>query len=105
MSMTHNGKESTSRVLMEDQGWVNSMLRITRIKRKLIGGESLIQRNKIFLIHGTEGCLGRVNTNRDPFPSLLSTDTLPPWASMMCFTMERPSPVPPNSRDRASSTR
>lgn len=40
-----------------------------------------------------------------PLGLLPSTQTCPPWASTMCFTMARPSPVPPSSRERALSTR
>jgi hypothetical protein len=40
-----------------------------------------------------------------PTPSSLSADTRPPWASTRCFTMARPSPVPPWSRERAGSER
>ena len=40
-----------------------------------------------------------------PTPSSLSAETRPPWASTRCFTMARPSPVPPWSRERAGSER
>ena len=36
---------------------------------------------------------------------VLSTLTRPPIASTRCLTMERPSPVPPNSRERPASAR
>src|SRR6267143_450320 len=35
----------------------------------------------------------------------LSALIAPPWLSMACFTMDRPNPVPPDSRARALSTR
>ena len=38
-------------------------------------------------------------------PSSLATRTTPPWFSATCFTIARPSPVPPVSRERARSTR
>ncbi len=47
----------------------------------------------------------RVKEKVDPFPGVLSTETLPPWSWTMCLTMARPSPVPPCSRLRAASTR
>lgn len=40
-----------------------------------------------------------------PFPGALSTRTSPPCACTTFFTIARPSPVPPCSRDRALSTR
>lgn len=45
----------------------------------------------------------RVNTNLNPPPALLVTEILPPWNWTACFTMERPSPVPPIRRDRPLS--
>jgi hypothetical protein len=49
--------------------------------------------------------LVNVKKNVDPWPMALSTRTLPPWFSTMCFTMAKPRPVPPVSRERALSTR
>jgi exopolyphosphatase / guanosine-5'-triphosphate,3'-diphosphate pyrophosphatase len=49
--------------------------------------------------------LGSVKVKAAPLPSSLSTDTAPPMASTRCLTMERPSPVPPTSRERPESTR
>lgn len=46
-----------------------------------------------------------VNENVVPWLSLLSTSTVPPMASTKCLTIERPSPVPPTSRERPASTR
>ena len=46
-----------------------------------------------------------VNVNVLPFPGALSTPMVPPCASTMCFTIARPSPVPPTSRDRSRSMR
>jgi hypothetical protein len=40
-----------------------------------------------------------------PTPGVLSTETEPPWACTMCFTIESPRPVPPSLRLRALSTR
>lgn len=48
---------------------------------------------------------GNSRTKRAPRPSSDSTRTDPPWRRMRCFTIERPSPVPPISFDRAPSTR
>jgi phosphate/sulfate permease len=48
---------------------------------------------------------GRWTTNRLPLGVLPSTQTCPLWASTICLTMARPSPVPPSSRERALSTR
>jgi len=50
-------------------------------------------------------CIGSRTVKVDPTFSSLSTSTVPPCALTMCFTMERPSPVPPVSRERARSTR
>ena len=38
--------------------------------------------------------IGSVNINFAPLPSSLSTHTLPPWCSIMFFTIGSPSPVP-----------
>src|ERR1700687_4357568 len=40
-----------------------------------------------------------------PDPTTLSALTDPPWASTRCFTIARPSPVPPASRERPLSAR
>ena len=48
---------------------------------------------------------GRLKAKVVPFSSSLLTATLPPCSSTMCFTMLRPSPVPPLSRERPLSTR
>ena len=44
-------------------------------------------------------------TNRVPTPRRLSAWRVPSCDSTICFTMERPSPVPPSSRDLPLSTR
>src|SRR5580692_2595125 len=41
----------------------------------------------------------------DPLFSALSTETVPLWALQMALTMASPSPVPPDSRERALSVR
>ena len=41
----------------------------------------------------------------EPFPTSLVTEISPPMLWVRCFTMARPSPVPPRSRERALSTR
>lgn len=48
---------------------------------------------------------GNLQIKVAPCPSVLSTEIPPPWRCMICFTMARPSPVPPISRERALSTR
>ncbi len=48
---------------------------------------------------------GSRTSNRVPCPNSLVTTTRPPWFSATCLTIDRPSPVPPVSRDRARSTR
>ena len=40
-----------------------------------------------------------------PCPISLRTSTVPPCASTSVFTMDSPRPAPPNSRERALSTR
>jgi hypothetical protein len=47
--------------------------------------------------------IGSVNENVEPFPTSVLTDTSPPCASTMLFTMFSPSPRP-CSRERASFT-
>ena len=37
---------------------------------------------------------GRVKMNSEPTPAVLITSMFSPWAWMISFTMERPSPVP-----------
>ena len=44
---------------------------------------------------------GRQTRNVAPDPGVLSTETRPPWASTIFFTIESPSPVPPASRERS----
>ncbi len=48
---------------------------------------------------------GRSTRNVVPRPTSLSTSTAPPIDSTRCFTIARPSPVPPWSRERPASTR
>jgi hypothetical protein len=48
---------------------------------------------------------GSVTVNLDPLFNWLSTETVPCICSITCFTIERPKPVPPTSRERALSTR
>ncbi len=48
---------------------------------------------------------GSVKQNRLPTPSSLSTHICPRCDSTICFAIASPSPVPPESRDRALSTR
>ena len=50
-------------------------------------------------------CAGSCTTKRLPWGTLPSTQTCPLWASTICFTIARPRPVPPSSRERALSTR
>jgi hypothetical protein len=49
--------------------------------------------------------VGRVNRKVEPWARSLSARMEPPWANMMCLAMARPRPVPPDSRERALSTR
>jgi len=48
---------------------------------------------------------GRLKRKVEPLPGVLSTPTSPPMASTRFFTMDRPRPVPPISRERPGSTR
>jgi len=49
----------------------------------------------------SSGCsLFKVTPNFVPTPGVLSTRTKPPMASTECFTIDRPRPVPPTSRER-----
>ena len=48
---------------------------------------------------------GSVNQKVLPRPGVLSTPIAPPIVSTRCLTIERPSPVPPMSRERPLSTR
>ena len=54
---------------------------------------------------GVGGFLGRRKMMLVPRPTSLSACTLPPCARTMCFTIERPRPVPPCSRLRPLSAR
>jgi hypothetical protein len=49
--------------------------------------------------------IGRVIVAFVPAPGSLSRLSSPPWRETMDRTMESPSPAPPDSRDRALSTR
>ncbi len=46
-----------------------------------------------------------VKKNVLPLFKSLSARMVPPWARMMCLAIDRPSPVPPDSRERPLSTR
>jgi len=48
---------------------------------------------------------GRRMVNVEPWPTRLVTLMLPAWLSMACLTMDKPNPVPPDSRVLALSTR
>lgn len=50
-------------------------------------------------------CFGSSTVNVEPAPSTLFTYIFPSWDSTRCLTMARPSPVPPEWRLRALSTR
>ena len=43
----------------------------------------------------TEYCLRNEKSKRNPPPGRLLATMEPPWNWTACFTMERPSPVPP----------
>jgi len=47
----------------------------------------------------------RVNRKVEPWWSSLSARIVPSWARTICLAMASPSPVPPDSRERALSTR
>ena len=49
--------------------------------------------------------LRQIDEERRTLPTSLSTRIRPPCASTRCLTMDNPSPVPPDSRDRAASAR
>jgi hypothetical protein len=49
--------------------------------------------------------IGTEKWNCEPCPISLSTQMRPPWPSTRCLAIERPSPVPPTSRERATSAR
>jgi len=49
--------------------------------------------------------IGRVIVKVDPLPFSLATETVPPWASMECLTMERPRPEPRVARTASSRER
>jgi hypothetical protein len=51
------------------------------------------------------GVRGRRSTMVRPCPAGLSAQTRPPCSCTMCFTMLKPRPVPPVSRERPFSTR
>src|SRR5207248_479663 len=51
------------------------------------------------------GRFGRMTRIVVPLPSALSASTRPPCSCAICFTMDRPRPVPPSSRLRARSAR
>ena len=54
---------------------------------------------------GSSPALGSVKLNVLPLPGVLSTSIAPPSASQRCFTIDKPRPVPPSSRERPVSTR
>ena len=50
-------------------------------------------------------CYGNRTEIFVPLPSSLASEICALWSCAMCFTMDRPSPVPPASRERLLSTR
>jgi len=55
-------------------------------------------------LYGAVGSAGRVTVKVVPSPGVLSTRIAPLCKSTICFTIERPSPVPPDFLDRDLST-
>ena len=49
--------------------------------------------------------MGRLTLMLVPFPGALSMDIRPPWYWTACLTIDRPSPVPPDSLEWLLSTR
>jgi hypothetical protein len=66
-------------------------------------GQGIFGNNGIRHISPPVYSTGRVKEKLTP-PSTLAAQQDCPWASMMAFTMERPSPLPPYLRVRALST-
>jgi hypothetical protein len=56
-------------------------------------------------LQGASGSGSSVKLKVEPWFTWLSTQISPPWSCTMCLTIDRPSPVPPSSRERALSTR
>jgi hypothetical protein len=46
-----------------------------------------------------------ISRKLEPLPGSLSMSISPPWRCTTCLTMDKPSPVPPVSRERLLSTR
>src|SRR5215472_15334086 len=68
----------------------------------LLGKEGNVRRIMHFVRHSYNG--NRM-VNAEPLPIRLVTLMVPPWLSIACFTMDKPRPVPPDSRVLALSTR
>ena len=67
-------------------------------RKRWAGGEFTFEiRVQSFAARGT--------VNENSAPPRFSTQTLPPYPSTRCLTMERPRPVPPEARERALSRR
>lgn len=90
-----SGADSSASRALRVKDWI--------IAARLRNGTLLIQTT--LFVRGRPHAFGNVKKNVEPCPTLLSTRTVPPWLSTMCFTIARPSPVPPLSRERALSTR
>ena len=78
---------------------------IARTTKTCMAGVELLHRPQLKRRKLHSYAVGRVNRKVLPWLSSLSARMEPPWASMMCLAMARPSPVPPDSRERALSTR
>ena len=91
------------------QGYIVRRLlrRMIRLGRKNKLGESIDLPNDFLIILAREVIenykefypaiklsLGRLTVKVLPWPSLLLTESSPPCLSIICFTIERPSPVP-----------
>lgn len=48
---------------------------------------------------------GKETVNVEPTPTLLEISSNPSLLLRMCLTIDSPNPVPPTSRDRATSVR
>ena len=69
-------------------------------RRSLLIGSAHVPPSRAYI-----GRLGMCTVKVVPLPGTLSTCTVAWWIISACFTMERPSPVPPTSLERLLSTR
>ncbi len=86
-------------------GDIGNTFHLCQDGRERQGPEGLLCYDSVTAATRLTGASGSEKLIVVPRPTSLSASTLPPCNCAMCFTIERPKPVPPSSRLRALSAR